>query len=130
MIRRISLLVFCLLGAAPAAAQERLGHYLAWIGPEDMQSSTGTPLASVAAMLQQDRANYHRFGIRQYHDSGDPFFTTTEARAHMAELYARGGAAPASIVNGLMRGEPQYIIVIVYGVNGVPTRLDVDWGAG
>ena len=53
----------------------------ATIGPEDMRSSNGAQLTTIGAVLQQDRVDFHRFGIRQKGDSGDAIFNDQAKRA-------------------------------------------------
>ena len=51
--------------AAPAAAQHGpLGHYNARLSARDHYNSNGERLRTVAAILRQDRANFHRFNRR------------------------------------------------------------------
>lgn len=79
-----------LLVPQEAAAQQTAATYFAALGPQDHVNSSGAPLGSFAAILQQDRANYHRFGRRDAHDEGDPFFGDAEVRAMIPALFAAG----------------------------------------
>jgi len=67
---------------------ERLFDYTAVIGPRDMTNSSGTRLASFAAIMQQDRANLHKSGIGDsfgdYRETVDSYFTTLERRSFLS----------------------------------------------
>ncbi len=54
--------------------------YYAKISQKDKYSSSGKRLKKVSAILQQDRANYHKFYKRDKEDTSDIFFTTKENR--------------------------------------------------
>lgn len=56
--------------AAPAAAES----YCARLGPNDHFNSSGGRLKTVGAIIQQDRANYHEYGVRDRGDQGDTIF--------------------------------------------------------
>ena len=57
--------------------------YNTLLSPVDAFSSKGVPLEGWCSILQQDRANFHRFKKRDADDESDPFFTTPERRAMM-----------------------------------------------
>ena len=90
--------------AIPASAQHGpLGHYNARLGPADHFNSAGVRLRSVAAILRQDRANFHRFGRADRGDQSDGFFDDANNRAALERMIARGRinqAARYVIVNG------------------------------
>ena len=82
---------FAVLGAAPAArAQALLESYIAVIGPEDLYNSRGVRLTQPWQILRQDRANFHRYGIRHRGDTGDRFFANLNNRAIMERMVMRG----------------------------------------
>src|ERR1700693_1052928 len=99
------LLVACAaLFASPRGnAQELVESYVAFLSEADHFNSNGVRLQSAAAIIRQDRANYHRFGIRDPEDEDDRFFADAGNRAILEELLERGHAAPgviSRIVNG------------------------------
>jgi hypothetical protein len=89
---------------APASqAQQLLDSYQAFLSERDHFNSSGLRLTTAAAIIRQDRANYHRFGLRDQSDEGDNFFANADNRAALERLLERGRAEPgviASIVNG------------------------------
>lgn len=76
------LATMALLGSA--AAQDVLAIYDARLDPHDLVNSSGQPLGSVCAAVQQDRANYHRFNKRGQVDDSDPIFADKTMRARIA----------------------------------------------
>ena len=115
--------------AAPARAQQAIGYYCAWLGPEDFVSSRGVRLTSLPAIIQQDRANFHRFGIRHEADMDDPWFGSQEARAAIPGLYRRDLSDPG-IERAVMSGTMRYVLVTLHGTGGAVTALSVDYCAG
>jgi hypothetical protein len=61
-MRILPLLVLCVIHCVPVArAQSLIGECYDLIGPADFYDSSGVPLDDFGAILQQDRANFHRF---------------------------------------------------------------------
>lgn len=83
-------------------AQQLLETYIARIGPDDHFNSRGVRLKSFAAVIRQDRANYHKFGRRDAEDEYDSFFSSKANRARMERMLNNGtstGSARRSIIN-------------------------------
>lgn len=80
-----------LVFAGPAGAQSLVTSYQARIGTQDLVNSSGVTLPSVAAIIRQDRANYHRFNLRDADDEGDPYFGDAANRAALEVLIQKGG---------------------------------------
>ncbi len=78
--------------AAPARAKPaRSGPtpravYRARIGRRDHANSRGKSLSSARAMIRQDRANYHKFDVRDRDDATDPLFGDKSKRAWLGKL--------------------------------------------
>lgn len=88
----------------PAAAQDLLASYTAHIGQADLYNSNGQRLTEPWQVLRQDRANFHRFGIRQFADEDDPVFASMEARAQMESLLRQGSITPQAR-RAILRGD-------------------------
>ncbi|WP_334062367.1 hypothetical protein [Limimaricola cinnabarinus] len=129
-MKRIILAGALALLAAPTAAQEVIASYYAYLSPQDLRNSRGIRLADIGAILQQDRANFHRFGLRDGMDEHDPLFASSATRARIPELYARGPGAPGYIVDLLRRGETRFVHVRIIGRGGRPDYIEVYEGAG
>lgn len=80
------------LGAAlPAAGQGRLlEEYVAFLGDDDHYNSRGVRLTEPWQIIRQDRANFHRFGIRDRGDESDRFFASADNRARMERMILNG----------------------------------------
>lgn len=111
-----------ILATQHASAQEFLGSYTAYIGPQDFYNSSGSRITSVCGVLQQDRANFHRFGRRDPQDQTDPFFANPEARAVIGRdcRAAQGDAAQSRIINSINQGRPISVPVTVIGTGNTP----------
>ncbi|MEM1386180.1 MAG: hypothetical protein AAF748_02605 [Pseudomonadota bacterium] len=117
------------LSAGAASAQQLLGEYYTLIGPRDFFNSSGTRLTNFCAIIQQDRANYHRFGVADPADGWDPFFQDRAARSRISQTcYTPPGNE--YIRDFLLSGQTRYLWVRVYGAGGVITAVEVREGAG
>lgn len=101
---RLAALLLALTLAAPAAAQELIASYTAHIGQADLYNSRGERLREPWQILRQDRANFHRYGIRQFADEYDPVFGSMDARAQMEQLLRRGTITPEAR-RAILRGD-------------------------
>lgn len=114
----------------PVFAEEVIAEYLTWLDAKDTVSSKGVKLTSFGAVLAQDRANYHRFGIRQELDMSDPVFSNKDMRAKLPQWYKAGDPVQTNIRNDVMSGRGHYVFVRVMGKNGRITHVNVYEGAG
>jgi hypothetical protein len=121
-MRRLALALALAL-PLPAAAQEVLANYAAIIEVEDIYNSDGLRLTDVGQILQQDRANLHRFKIVQPGDEGDPLFGDAGMRARMPELIQNGWTDPQAARDIL--GGSAWVYVTVWGKAGRPHYIDV-----
>lgn len=122
---------FCLAMFAPlpVAAQDLIAEYFTTIGPRDLYNSAGQRLTDFCSIVQQDRANYHRFGRRDEGDNGDPIFSDKAARARIP---GRCRVLPGSeyIPSVVLRGDSRFIWVRVYGRGRTPDLIEISEGAG
>ena len=91
------------LVATPSRAQELIDSYVAFLSEADHFNSNGQRITSAAAIIRQDRANFHRFGIRDPQDRDDRFFADEGNRAALERMLENGNAEPgviSRIVNG------------------------------
>ncbi len=75
--------------------------YVAYLGTDDHYNSRGVRLTEPWQIVRQDRANFHRFGIRDRGDEGDRFFASMANRGRMERM----------ILNGYIEGNAGYRIV-------------------
>ncbi len=109
--------------AGAAQAQEVVGSYAAYIGEDDLYNSQGERLTEPWQVLRQDRANYHKFKIRQRGDEGDPFFSDVNNRAAMEQM-VMNGSIEAQAARDLLRGGAT-VYVTIYGHKGRGDYVDV-----
>lgn len=112
-----------------AQAQQLIGSYYATLGPNDLYNSSGTRLGDFGAILQQDRANVHRFGIYDPLDQGDPYFGNRNVRSQIPNIW-RYGAGAQTIPGNLSAGYAQDIYVEIYGYGSTVQYIVVHQGAG
>jgi len=122
-----SLALALMLAMAPmaAGAQSLIASYAAFIGEDDLFNSSGTRLGEFWQILRQDRANYHRFGLRQRGDQGDPFFADANNRATLEQLLRNSDTHPSTrrlIVSGNV---PVYVEIFGYGNRMTAVRVQV-----
>ena len=79
-----------------AQAQQLIGSYVALLSEADHFNSSGQRLSSAAAIIRQDRANFHRFGIKDPQDEGDAFFADEGNRPRSNKCSNAGARSPAS----------------------------------
>jgi hypothetical protein len=101
----LSMIVACaVLGTGHSSdAQQLIESYQAFLSERDHFNSNGQRLTSAAAIIRQDRANFHRFGLRDSGDEGDRFFASAENRNTLERMIERGTSEPRAIyriVNG------------------------------
>lgn len=93
----------CLLFPAALSADILLEDYAAVLSNQDHLNSKGERLTEAAAIIRQDRANYHKFGRRDEGDENDEFFADAGNRAELEKLIKLGTSeeeALAAIVKG------------------------------
>jgi len=108
-MRRACILVLAIAIAAcapsMAQAQQAIASYVARLSTADHFNSNGERLTSAAAIIRQDRANFHRFGVRDPEDESDPFFADQDNRAALEQMLERGRAAPG-VIDRVVNGTP------------------------
>ena len=116
--------------AMPAFSQERLlAQYIADIGPEDHLNSEGEKLDSFAALLAQDRANYHRFSIRHGDDEGDPIFFSRQMRDQISPEIVQVPSIYKQYVENVLASDGSngtYLVVYVFGSPNRISRITID----
>ncbi|WP_299614258.1 hypothetical protein [uncultured Tateyamaria sp.] len=116
-------------GAASASAESVYVEYYATLADVDLVNSSGVPLGDSCSILQQDRANVHRFGRAHSGDRPDPVFGNKTMRARLGDLCQVSGGFPF-VQETINRWGSMYVWVIVYQDAGQLTRMVVRNGAG
>ena len=94
--------------AAPATGESSSGEqpmtYRARLSFRDHRNSRGKPLKSAASIIRQDRANFHRYGVRDDGDQSDYLFGDKSQRARILQILK--GHIPADVTRQIMQGTP------------------------
>jgi hypothetical protein len=125
MVRKLFFAV--MLGAAtiaatPSQAQELIETYVARLSKTDHLNSNEEPLRSAAAIIRQDRANYHRFNRRDPEDEGDSFFADEGNREALEQMIERGRPTPKTR-SRIVYGTPLIRVDVYRGSVGYFVRL-------
>lgn len=122
LIKAAAIVALALGAAAPAIAKQGpLDTYCADLSARDHFNSNGQRLTTAAAIIRQDRANYHRFRRRDPGDQSDSFFRIAANRARLEALIAEGDSEPSAL-RRIVNGEPR-ICVEIYD-NSVNVTVD------
>jgi hypothetical protein len=79
--------------------------YEAYISENDLKNSAGMPLGNAALVIQQDRANVHRFGLVDEMDEvEDLMFHDPELRAQIPALIDAAGGIDPELARQIMNG--------------------------
>lgn len=109
--------------AGPALADDLIGSYSAYISQADLHNSKGQKLTQVWQILRQDRANFHKFGIRDPEDENDIFFASISNREKFESMIMKG-AVTAGAKQILLNGGAM-VFVEIFGQNGIGTSVHV-----
>jgi hypothetical protein len=111
----ILLIVSALLAPAGAVAAQTamdpLESYCATLGEEDHFASDGYRLKDAAAIIRQDRANFHVLGQRDPSDEDDSTFASKANRARLEGMLKRGSIDRAD-ARRIIDGTPDVCIDI------------------
>ena len=102
-MKKIILLTGLLLLSPLSYAEEPIDSYTAKLSSEDHFNSNGQRLKSAADIIRQDRANYHKFKIRDAEDQNDSFFSDQDSRERIPAMVKKGyidKETQKSILNG------------------------------
>jgi hypothetical protein len=119
-MRKIAMLasICCMtLISQPIQAQQLVESYQAFLSERDHFNSNGQRLTTAAAIIRQDRANFHRFGLRDPGDQDDAFFADMENREALEKLLERGRAEPG-VISRIVDGTALVRVQVFRGPNG------------
>lgn len=118
-IPRLTILVAVFFGcvAYPALADEVM-VYDTRISEEDIYNSSGKKLTTIAEIIQQDRANVHKFGNPDG-DYPDDVFGDPNRRAEIPEFIKRAGQEiPSSLKKAILAGNAKIFVSYNLDING------------
>ncbi|SFE55693.1 hypothetical protein SAMN04488523_108109 [Sulfitobacter brevis] len=103
------LMIFAPMPLVAGAVAVEPAYYCAKISSGDQITSKGQKLQDAGAILQQDRANYHRFNLRDFGDQLDPIFADPAVRAQIPRLLA-ASQTPGSVLREIEKGTPDICV--------------------
>lgn len=109
-----AVLVFSAMASVSTAAlaqADPIESYCATLGEDDHYASDGYRLDNAAAIIRQDRANFHKFGIRDPSDENDSIFGSVANRARL-EAMLRNGTIDRAAERAIVRGTPDICVDI------------------
>jgi hypothetical protein len=113
----IIMLTTGILSVCGASADTMIESYQARLSAQDHRNSSGQPLKGAAAIIRQDRANVHKFGIRDPEDQSDRFFQNAKNRETLEQLINRGRSNAGSL-KAITQGTPLVNVEIYQADNG------------
>lgn len=114
-----------LLGTLPASAESVICSYVARLSARDHRASDGYALRDVAAIIRQDRANFHKFRIRDEEDEADSFFSSVKNRENLEGMLRRRKLS-AGVAAAVINGNPLVQVEVVQTDDGFTyIRLEV-----
>ena len=112
----LTLIAIGLLAGA-AHAGDAVETYTAVLSERDHFNSQGERLTSPAAIIRQDRANFHKFGKRDPGDESDGYFSSVKNREALEYLIERGTMSSA-VRRMIVNGTPVVIVSVFHGSSG------------
>lgn len=107
-----------------ARADDVLDEYNAYIGEDDLYNSNGERLREPWQIIRQDRANFHKYRVRQPGDESDSFFSSVDNRA-AAERMIRSGGISREARRLLLNGDVMINVKVMDGSDGVYLKINV-----
>jgi hypothetical protein len=111
------LLPLIIVGAGVSHAQNLIESYTTQLSEQDHFSSRGERLQNAAAIIRQDRANFHKFGRRDPGDQHDAFFASATNREALEDLINAGTSEPSAI-RSIVNGTPMVRVSIFRSATG------------
>lgn len=104
-------------------ADELIETYTAVLSERDHYNSSGERLKEAAAIIRQDRANFHKYGKRDNGDESDKFFASARNR-EILERFLKRGRSTAAALNAIIHGTP-VVTVRIYVTDSGENYINV-----
>jgi S1-C subfamily serine protease len=101
----------------PCRAQQLIESYQAFLSEKDHFNSNKQKLTTHAAIIRQDRANFHRFGLRDPGDENDHYFADARNRQRLERLLERG-QTDSNTISSIVNGTPLIRVEVYHGNAG------------
>jgi hypothetical protein len=105
------LVALLLVSPFSQAEDDFVDSYTARLSSEDHFNSDGQRLKNVADIIRQDRANYHKFNVRDNEDSNEGFFADKDNRERIPAMLQKGHIDKAT-ANSILNGTPVVTVTI------------------
>jgi hypothetical protein len=105
------LVALLLVSPFSQAEDDFVDSYTARLSSEDHFNSDGQRLKNVADIIRQDRANYHKFNVRDNEDSNEGFFADKDNRERIPTMLKKGQIDKAT-ANSILNGTPVVTVTI------------------
>ena len=89
-----------------------LDLYRARLSATDHRNSKGRPLASASGVIQQDRANFHKFGRRDAEDTDDLTFVNVKKRGWLSKELDRVKFDRTETGKAIANGTPRVEVIV------------------
>ena len=120
-----ALALLAALFAAPALAQGNvIASYSAFLSMADHYNSNGARLSQPWQIIRQDRANFHRFNIRDDWDDWDGLFANANNRAKLEQMVKQTSLSIGD--RSLIVNDEIFVNVTVYGYGNTITGVWVE----
>jgi hypothetical protein len=106
-----------IIGPSRSKAQQLLESYQAFLSERDHFNSSGQRLTTAAAIIRQDRANFHRFGLKDPGDESDRFFANADNRAALERMLELG-RAESGVISRIVNSTPLVRVEVWQGSAG------------
>ncbi|MBP0016563.1 MAG: hypothetical protein J7647_03275 [Cyanobacteria bacterium SBLK] len=104
------------------SAQAQIVSYCTYISRNDIFNTSGQRLRSVSQIIQQDRANLHKFNRGDANDGYENYFTTYNNRVALARAIENSNVGRVNMSrelhNNILNGNA-YVCVDYYGEDSV-----------
>ncbi len=117
---KIILITIMAVSLCLSARADEVETYQARLSAHDHFNSNGARLTTPAAIIRQDRANFHRYGNADSEDEKDHFFANAHNREILEKLLERGHSNPAAY-RAVVNGTP--LVEVTIGSNYVTVRV-------
>lgn len=92
-------------------AEDPIDSYATRLSAADHTNGDGGKLKSVGDILRQDRANYHKFNIRDAEDQSDTVFGDVQSRERIPAMLKKGHIDKAT-KNSILNDTPVVFVTI------------------
>jgi len=107
-----SLILLLSSAVATSVNAQLIEHYTARLSQADHYNTEGVRLWTIGAIIRQDRANFHVYGIQDWQDEWDQLYDNTNNRASLERTLNDQIFSPVES-EAILYGDP-LIQVIVY----------------